>query len=166
MPRFRSADAPELRPLLEDLVHVLAFAHIDPDRVHLRRSWGSTAKAYARIWELPSVWREALGIPAQYVIEVLAEHFDCLSPEEQVKIVIHELLHIPGTFSGALRNHRGSGERIDGHAVNRYYRRYRRLKEEEAARAERGQLALPLDGPVSDGSEGGGAESSYRSDAR
>lgn len=147
MGRFQHEPAPDIAAGVAELVELLGFTYIDPDRVHCRRSRGSTADAYARIWELPSMWQEVLGLRPQYVIEVLAEHFDALDPEERIKILIHELLHIPRTFSGAVRGHRGQGERIDGRTVNRYYRRYRRaLEAREAAleHDEQGQLRLPL----------------------
>jgi predicted metallopeptidase len=124
MPRFAHKEAPDIEARLGRIVELLELDHIDAGRIHCRRSWGSTADAYARIWELPSMWRAALDVAPQYVIEVLAEHFDELDAGEQTKVLIHELLHIPKTFSGALRNHRGQGEPIDGRTVNRYYRRY------------------------------------------
>ena len=147
MGRFRFEPAPDVAAELARLVDALGFEHIDPDRVHCRRSQGSTANAYARIWELPSMWQDALGVPPQYVVEVLAEHFDPLDEAERIKILIHELLHIPRTFSGAVRNHRGSGERIDGRTVNRYYRQYLRVLEERRQAEERardGQIRLPF----------------------
>jgi len=147
MGRFRHEPAPDVARLMADLVDLLGFEHIDPARVHCRRSHGSTADAYARIWELPSMWQEVLGVRPQYVIEVLAEHYDPLDAEEQAKTVIHELLHIPRTFSGAVRGHRGQGERIDGRTVNRYYRRYRSAVQarDEVRQADgQGQLQLPL----------------------
>jgi len=147
MGRFRHEPAPDVTRVMTDLVEVLEFDHVDPSRVHCRRSRGSTADAYARIWELPSMWQEVLGVRPQYVIEVLTEHYDGLDAEEQAKTLIHELLHIPRTFSGAVRGHRGQGERIDGRTVNRYYRRYRQAVEDRAAARERdgqGQLQPPL----------------------
>jgi len=147
MPRFRHQPAPDVQQDVADLVEILQFHHIDPERVHCRRSQGSTADIYARIWELPGMWQQALDVPPQYVIEVLVEHYDDLDRDEQLKIVIHELLHIPKTFSGAVRNHSGQGEKIDGHAVNRYFRQYQKVIREREARERReaeGQLVLPL----------------------
>ena len=144
MPRFRFEPAPDVAELVDTLVRVLEFEHIDPARVHCRRSTGSTSDAYARIWELPSIWIDALGVSPQYVIEVLAQHYDELDDGEKEKIVIHELLHIPRTFSGALRNHRGQGEPINGRTVNRYHREYRRRTEAARGDDDRDQLALPL----------------------
>jgi predicted metallopeptidase len=143
--RFRYQPAPDVQETLAHLVEVLEFRHIDPERIHCRRSFGSTADAYARIWELPSIWQDALEVPPQYIIEVLSEHYDPLSPDERLKTLIHELLHIPRTFSGALRNHRGQGERIDGHTVLRYFRQYRKLVAEETVpKEDAGQLGLPF----------------------
>ena len=144
MPRFRFEPAPDVTALVHTLVRVLEFGHIDPHRVHCRRSTGSTSDAYARIWELPSIWIDALGVPPQYVIEVLAQHYDGLDEAEKEKIVIHELLHIPRTFSGALRNHRGQGEPINGRTVNRYHREYRRRTDAERSADDDGQFALRL----------------------
>jgi predicted metallopeptidase len=147
MGRVRFEPAPDVAERITRLVEILGFKHVDPARIHSRRSYGSSADAYARIWELPSVWQEALGVEPQYVIEVLSQHYDPLPEDERLKTLIHELLHIPSTFSGALRNHRGQGERIDGHAVNRYYRRYLkavREREEAEERAARGQMELPF----------------------
>ncbi|NNF07974.1 MAG: hypothetical protein HKN21_14520 [Candidatus Eisenbacteria bacterium] len=145
MARFRTEPAEELRPLMVDLIRVLEFDYIDPDRVHLRRSWGSTSNAYARIWELPALWSEVLEVQPQYIIEVLSQYFDKLTPAEQTEILIHELLHIPKTFSGALRNHRGQGEPINHRTVNKYYRRWVKAKKEETAASEAVEAAKRIE---------------------
>jgi len=67
------------------------------------------------------IWQRALGLPAHYVIEVISERFDRLSDEDRVKVVIHELLHIPRSFGGGLRPHRGY---VTQRRVNDYYRRF------------------------------------------
>ncbi len=46
-----------------------------------------------------------------YVIELVNENFSRLPCVEAIETLIHELAHIPKTFSGALRTH------------NRYFRR-------------------------------------------
>ena len=146
MGTLRHAPAPDVAAQLAVVAELLGFEHVDVSRVHCRRSWGSTADAYARIWDLPRMWQEALHVPPQYVLEVLSEHYDPLEPEDQWKTLIHELLHIPHSFSGALRGHRGQGERIDGRTVNKYYRRFQRelkAREERMALTDGDQLRLP-----------------------
>jgi len=80
--------------------------HIDPQRIICFRSFGSKSRAYARIWSLPRIWQMALNLKAHYCIEVLHERFAKLSADEQIKVLIHELLHIPKNFSGSLLPHR------------------------------------------------------------
>ena len=42
----------------------------------------------------------------RYVIELMSEKFDSQSHEDQVKTIIHELLHIPHNFGGGFRHHK------------------------------------------------------------
>lgn len=92
------------------------------------RGTGSTGRAIARIWSLPRPWQMALKISPQYIIEVIAERFDRLSPDDQDRTLIHELMHIPKTFSGALVSHRGRSHRIDRRTVEVLYQKYRQAK--------------------------------------
>lgn len=92
------------------------------------RSHGSKARARARIWAFPSIWQEALGLKPHYVIEVISEKFDHLPIQEQTKILIHELLHIPKTFSGALRPHRMRHFHL-GREVEKFFSQYRKNNE-------------------------------------
>jgi predicted metallopeptidase len=43
MARFTHRPAPDVQRDMADLVEILQLTHIDPDRVHCRRSQGSTA---------------------------------------------------------------------------------------------------------------------------
>ena len=63
----------------------------------------------ARVWGLGRIWQQALDLSPAYIIEVISEKFDRLAEKEQDVILIHELLHIPKTFSGALVPHRRRG---------------------------------------------------------
>ncbi|HET6405314.1 MAG TPA: putative metallopeptidase [Candidatus Thermoplasmatota archaeon] len=106
--------APDVQADLEEIVRLLPdeFAHVDTRRVVCYRSRGSTARIYARIWSLPSIFSHALGVEPHYVIEVV-ELYDRVDKEQQEKTLIHELLHIPKTFSGALVPHKCFGKKID-----------------------------------------------------
>jgi len=109
----------------EEIIESLGLAHVDQFRVICMRSKGSTANAYARIWNLPKIWQKALGVKTYYIIEVISEKFDPLEEDEQEKIIIHELLHIPKTFSGALVPHECFGQRIDYKTVSRIHKLYK-----------------------------------------
>ncbi|MFS8159620.1 MAG: putative metallopeptidase [Candidatus Roizmanbacteria bacterium] len=119
--KFEFEPAPEILELLNRLIIRLEFGHITPGRVFAVRSAGSTARAYARIWGLSRIFQEAAGMPSTYVIEVLSQHFDKLSEKEQTKVLIHELMHIPKTFSGALLSHKGRYHAICERTVNVLY---------------------------------------------
>lgn len=112
---------PELQSLTDTIVKQLGFSHVQPDRLFCYRSYESKARAYARIWSFPKIFQEALDVEPAYVIEFLSEKFDKLSYEDQKKVVIHELLHIPKNFSGALLPHSHGNKRID-REVERLYK--------------------------------------------
>jgi len=113
-PKYEYEVAPDVQKDLEEIVRLLPdeFAHVDTRRVICYRSRGSTARIYARIWSLPGIFSHALGIEPHYVIEVV-ERYDRSSREEKEKTILHELLHIPKTFSGALVPHKCFGKEIN-----------------------------------------------------
>jgi len=114
------------------ILYVLNFPHIERKRIVCMRSWGSKSRAIARIWNMPRIWQQALGIKSHYVIEVISEKFDKLPEEEQEKTLIHEIMHIPKTFSGALVPHTCFGKRIDNKSVEKIYKEYKKkIKELE-----------------------------------
>ncbi|MEM3399422.1 MAG: putative metallopeptidase [Candidatus Micrarchaeia archaeon] len=122
---FKISPAPDVEEMAKSIVTVLPeFSHINNSRVFYVRSTGSKARAYARIWELPSIWQNVLSIGPYYIIEVLSQNFDKLPAEEKTKVIIHELLHIPKTFSGSIKPHRCFKDRIDRKIVNRLYEKY------------------------------------------
>lgn len=122
---MRWENAQDIKDKIKKIVSSLSFDHIDASHVITFRSFGSKSKARARIWSLPRVWQQALEVPAHYVIEVLSERFDRLSPDDKERVLIHELLHIPKSFSGSLTPHRGRYHRIDSRLVEKLYKQYK-----------------------------------------
>jgi predicted metallopeptidase len=113
--------APEIESKLRRISRKLKMDHIDLDRVRGVRSYGSTGKGIiARCHALPKVMQLALGIEAHYVIEILTENYNRLSKEEQIKILIHELMHIPETFGGGFRMH---SDHVTRKNVEKLYRK-------------------------------------------
>lgn len=112
-----------------DILHILSVVelpHVDPSRLFCYRSEGSSSRSYARIWAFPKIFQDALGIQAAYVIEVLSKYYDRLDENEKKKVLIHELLHIPKNFSGALLPHRSKGRRLST-LVNQIHKEYQKL---------------------------------------
>lgn len=54
---------------------------------------------------MSKVLQVALGIKAFYVLEFISERFDRLGETEQIRTIIHELMHIPKNFGGGFRFH-------------------------------------------------------------
>lgn len=97
--------APDVKKEIRKILKVLDLPHVTPDRIFCYRTIGSKSRAYARIWSMPKIFQHALDLEPAYVIEVLAKYYDNLSDDEKSKVLIHELLHIPKNFSGALVPH-------------------------------------------------------------
>lgn len=123
MGKYKIEPAHDVQIRIPKLVELLEFDHIVPENIVCMRSVGATARAYARIWSLPQIWQKAMGMEPHYVIEVLSQHFDKQTKEEQDKTLIHELMHIPKTFSGALVPHKCFGKNIDCHSVDKHYKK-------------------------------------------
>lgn len=119
--KFEFESAPDVGRGIRVLIKGREFGHIEAARIVCFRSKGSSSRAVARIWSFPRIWQAALNLPPYYVIEVLSQHFDRLSDEEKTKVLIHELLHIPKGFSGALVAHRNRGRKINRETVEKIY---------------------------------------------
>lgn len=117
--------APDIHTLVVDVTHRVPFVHVDPTRITCMRSTHATSRARARIWSFPKIWQMALKHPPHYIIEVLSQHFDHLSTDEKTRVIIHELMHIPKNFSGALIPHRGRLHHIDRRSVERFFQMYK-----------------------------------------
>lgn len=115
--------AGDIEKKVHDLIRFSGFELIRGARVFCFRSFNANTRAYARIWGLTRIWQQALGAEAAYIIEVISEKFDKLSLKEQDMVLIHELLHIPKNFSGALLSHRIKGG-VNDKIVREIYLRY------------------------------------------
>ncbi len=126
---MRFVKAPDIQRRIAFLVTHLEMEHIKSQNLVCFRSWGSTGRARARIWSMPSIWQIALSIEPHYCIEVISEKFDNQTLADQERILIHELMHIPKTFSGALVPHRTHTHRSFRHyhdAVENLFNRLER----------------------------------------
>jgi len=92
---------------VKEILGKLKITHIDETRLVCLRSRGSgSRRVIARCHGLSRIMQLALQEKPHYVIEVLSERFDRLSREDQTKVLIHEILHIPHSFGGGFRAHR------------------------------------------------------------
>ena len=114
--------APEIKQQINQLVEKLEMTYIKLEFIHCIRSFDTKTRAYARIWGMAKLFKEVAGLEPHYIIEVISKRFDKLSEREKIKTLIHELMHIPKTFSGALLSHRGRYHRINDREVERILR--------------------------------------------
>lgn len=119
---MKYAPAPEIKALVEQIVEQFNFTHIKTAQVHCIRSFDAKTRAIARIWGMSRLFKEVAGLEPHYIIEVNAKKFDKQSPRDQIKTLIHELMHIPKTFSGALLSHRGRYHQINDREVEKALR--------------------------------------------
>jgi predicted metallopeptidase len=110
---------------LFDIAGFLGMDHIRLSGIHAVRSHGTgSRRTIARCHALSKIWQLALGIKAVYIIEVISEQFDKMSLEEQDKVLIHELMHIPLSFGGGFKHH----DFVQDKNVDKIYRKYAELK--------------------------------------
>lgn len=117
--------APDIDKIVKSVLKRNLFPYIDASRIVCMRSSKATSRARARIWSFPHIWQLALDKPAYYIIEVLSQHFDRMSDDDKTRVIIHELMHIPKNFSGALVPHRGIHKRINNHTVEHIFQMYK-----------------------------------------
>jgi predicted metallopeptidase len=122
-------EAPEIKKQIDQLAEECEFYHVVPQFVYCIRSRGSKARrTIARIHGLGKIWQGVLNQPPSYTVEIISEIFDKMSPEDKEKTLIHELMHIPGGFSGGFRPHKGFVERKNVEQV------YKKLQSNRAAK--------------------------------
>lgn len=118
-------DAKEVKADIEEILKILDLPHINTSRIYCFRTHGSKSRAYARIWAMPKIFQRALKIKPAYVIEVLSKYYDKLDDDSKKKVLIHELLHIPRNFSGALLPHRTRHRHLQSQ-VNDLFKEYKK----------------------------------------
>jgi predicted metallopeptidase len=118
-------NADDVRNDLTDIVKHIELPHINLKRIYCYRTKGSKTRAYARTWAFPKIFQRALSIEPAYVIEVLSQHYDKLDDDKKKKVLIHELLHIPKNFSGALLPHNTRSRNINSLA-NQLFKEYKK----------------------------------------
>src|SRR3989338_5916343 len=97
--------ASDLKMRMNEIVKMLGMSHIDLSRVECLLGFGSSSRrTIARCHALGKMMQKAMKTNAFYAIEFL-ERFDRLSKNEQDKVIIHELMHIPRSFGGGFRHH-------------------------------------------------------------
>lgn len=106
-----------------EIARALGFSHVKADRISVVVSQGSkTRRVVARIHGLGKAMVLGMGERHSfYVIELIEKNFLKESPEERVKTIIHELMHIPKAFGGGFRSHKGN---ITKRSIERLYSQY------------------------------------------
>mgnify|MGYP001588883721 CR=1 FL=1 len=95
----------ELQELTSEIAKTL-FPHVDMTRVKCFVSSGSsTRRTIARCHTIGKLMQKTIGVSAHYGIEFIDKTFNKLPEDEKIKVIIHELMHIPKTFGGGFRQH-------------------------------------------------------------
>lgn len=117
--------ADEIMKRVFDIAKTLGMEHVRLSGVYAVRSYGSQSRGtLARCHALGKIWQKALGIKAVYIIEIISERFDKMPREEQDKVLVHELMHIPFSFGGGFKHH----DVVNDRSVEKIYKRYIELK--------------------------------------
>jgi predicted metallopeptidase len=118
--------AEDIDSRVKEILRKLKLTHIDGTRLICLRSKGSgSRRVIARCHGLSRIMQLALNQKPHYVIEVLSERFDRLNQEDQTKVLIHEILHIPHSFGGGFRAHKPF---VTGEKVQRIYDQFIKAK--------------------------------------
>lgn len=120
--------APDVELMAKYLLEAGIVTGVDLDKVRFVRSRGSRSRSYARIFLVPKPMRAALDTGVTYVVEVNSRFFDPLTDSERLKVVVHELAHIPSGGNGSLRTHRSrpfkASSKADSSVLAAGYRRW------------------------------------------
>jgi len=118
--------AEDLQEIARDISSFL-FPYINMNFVKCFRSYGtSSRRTIARCHGLSKIMQKTLNIKAFYALEFLTERFEKLDEEEKLKVIIHELMHIPKSFGGGFKQH----DVVNDRNVNKNYVLYLKSKNE------------------------------------
>ncbi|MBM3234504.1 metallopeptidase [Candidatus Pacearchaeota archaeon] len=99
-------EAQDIRRIACELVKTLKLEHIQLDNVGFLRSHGSSSRGtIARCHALSKPLQLGMNRKAFYTIEMISEKFDKMPEDEKIKVIIHELMHIPKSFGGGFKHH-------------------------------------------------------------
>ena len=130
-------EALDIKEKVRKIVEIMDLKYVNINRVFFIRSHESSSRnIIARCHALPKILQQVLEIEPAYVIEILSEKFDKMSEEDQVKTLIHELLHIPKSFGGGFRHH----DFVQRRTIDKFYKMYKekekKFKFDEVKRIE------------------------------
>jgi predicted metallopeptidase len=104
----------------------ILFPHVDVERIKCFRSFGSNSRGtIARCHAIGKLMQKALNVKAVYALEFISERYDNLPDDEKIRIIIHELMHIPNTFGGGFKHHNFVSKKN----IELNYNLYKKLKE-------------------------------------
>jgi len=116
----------ELQKQAEEISRLL-FPNVKIESVKCYKSYGTSSKrVIARCHALGKLMQKAMDRKAFYVLEFLSERFDNLDEEDKIKVIIHELMHIPKCFGGGFVHH----NMVTNKNVNLHYKSYINKKKE------------------------------------
>lgn len=122
---IKYCDAEDIKKIAEEVIDVMGWSHVILDSVYFLRSIGSSSRGtIARCHALSKPMQIALKRRGFYLIEVIHERFDKLSDEMKVRVIIHELMHIPKTFGGGFIHH----DKVNEKNVELVFRDYQNRK--------------------------------------
>jgi len=129
MPTIRYEYAPDIEKIARDVVSRMNWNYIKLEHIGFLRSLNSKSRGtIARCHAMGKAMQIGMGRNTSfYVIEVISKRFDKLSEKDKIKVIIHELMHIPKSFGGGFKHHNIVTERN----VKNIYEKYEQLKKQE-----------------------------------
>lgn len=130
--------APDIQEKAEEISEFL-FPHIQINNIKCFRSFGTSSRlTIARCHALGKILQKAIDRQAFYALEFLSERFDRLDDEEQLKVIMHELMHIPKTFGGGFKHH----DFVCDKNINKYCREYKLKRKKNEGKIKENQIEL------------------------